>query len=172
MMPVDMPGDRDVLFAPWRYDYLMSDKSGSACIFCEAAAAADDRDSLVIYRGKRVFVILNRYPYTNGHVMVAPFDHVGSLSGSDEETLRELITTVARAEKILTEAYRTDGLNIGLNLGAAAGAGIADHYHVHVVPRWKGDTNFMSVAAGVRVVPEELSSTRARLAPIFAEAGS
>ncbi len=172
MMPVDMPGDRDVLFAPWRYDYLVSDKSVSACIFCEAAAAADDRDSLVVYRGKRVFVILNRYPYTNGHVMVAPFDHIGSLSGSDEETLRELITTVARAEKILTEAYRTDGLNIGLNLGAAAGAGIANHYHVHVVPRWKGGTNFMSVAAGVRVVPEELSSTRTRLAPLFAEAVS
>jgi ATP adenylyltransferase len=172
MMPVDMPGDRDVLFAPWRYDYLVSDKSASACIFCEAAAVADDRNSLVVYRGKRVFVILNRYPYTNGHVMVAPFDHVGSLSGSDEETLRELITTVARAEKILSETYRTDGLNIGLNLGAAAGAGIANHYHVHVVPRWKGDTNFMSVAAGVRVVPEELSSTRVRLAPLFAETGS
>jgi ATP adenylyltransferase len=167
-----MPGSRQVLFAPWRYDYLVSDKSAPECIFCEAASAAESEDSLIVYRGKKVFVILNRYPYTNGHVMVAPYGHEGSLSASDEETLRELIGTIARAEKILTETYRTDGLNIGMNLGAAAGAGIADHYHVHVVPRWKGDTNFMSVAAEVRVVPEELSSTRARLAPLFAESKS
>ncbi len=164
-----MPGHPDVLFAPWRYDYLVSDKSAPECIFCQAATAAETKDSLVVYRGKRVFVILNRYPYTNGHVMVAPYGHEGSLSASDEETLRELIRTIARAEKILTQTYRTDGLNIGVNLGSAAGAGVSDHYHVHVVPRWKGDTNFMSVAAGVRVVPEDLSSTRERLAPLFAE---
>src|ERR1700674_2768865 len=152
----------DVLFAAWRYEYLVSDKSDNRCFFCEAATSEDDDETLVVHRGRKVFVILNRYPYTNGHVMVAPFAHEGSLSASDEETLRELIRTVARAEKILTQAYRTDGLNIGMNLGSAAGAGVANHYHVHVVPRWKGDTNFMSVAAGVRVVPEELSSTRAR----------
>src|SRR5215471_16079623 len=161
----------DVLFAPWRYEYLVADKSGG-CIFCEAAKAPERDESLVIFRGKKVFVILNRYPYTNGHVMVAPYAHEGSLSASGQETLLELISTIARTEKILTEAYHTDGLNIGVNLGAAAGAGIANHYHVHVVPRWKGDTNFMTVAAGVRVVPEELSSTRARLAPLFAESGS
>ncbi len=159
----------DVLLTPWRYDYLVSDKTGD-CIFCEAAASDDDERSLVVFRGKRVFVILNRYPYTNGHVMVAPYGHEAWLSDSSAETLAELIGTVARAEKVLVSAYRTDGLNVGINFGSAAGAGIADHYHVHVVPRWKGDTNFMTVAGDVRVVPEELSATRRRLRPLFAEA--
>ena len=149
----------------------MSDKSGN-CIFCEAAASGETEESLVVHRGKRVFVLLNRYPYTNGHLMVAPYKHEATLSASDQETLSELVQTVARAERILTETYHTDGLNIGINLGAAAGAGVEDHYHVHVVPRWRGDTNFMSVAGGVRVVPEELPVTRRRLAPLFAGAAS
>lgn len=159
----------DALFAPWRYDYLVSDKSGG-CIFCEAAAEISDEGSLVVFRGQRVFVILNRYPYTNGHVMVAPYNHEAWLSDSSEETLAELIRTVARAERVLVEAYHTDGLNVGINFGSAAGAGVTDHYHIHVVPRWKGDTNFMTVACGVRVVPEELSDTRRRLLPLFAGA--
>jgi ATP adenylyltransferase len=156
----------EVLFAPWRYEYLVAEKSKS-CIFCEALASTDEEKSLIVYRGRRVFALLNRYPYTNGHLMVAPYDHVSRLSQSDADTLTELIETVARGEKILSDAYRTDGLNVGLNLGSAAGAGVEDHYHVHLVPRWSGDTNFMTVAGGVRVVPEELSVTRARLAPLF-----
>jgi ATP adenylyltransferase len=159
----------EVLFAPWRYEYLVSEKSG-ACIFCEAAASANDDESLVVFRGDRVFVLLNRYPYTNGHLMVAPYAHDARLSDSDAGTLSELATIVARAENILETAYRTDGLNIGLNLGSAAGAGVSDHYHAHVVPRWSGDTNFMTVAGGVRVVPEELTGTRRRLAPLFRKA--
>jgi ATP adenylyltransferase len=159
----------DVLFTPWRYEYLVSDKTGD-CIFCAAAASPDSEGSLVVFRGKRVFVVLNRYPYTNGHVMVAPYAHEAWLSDSQGETLNELIATVARAEKILVAEYRTDGLNVGINFGAAAGAGVPGHYHVHVVPRWSGDTNFMTVAAGVRVVPEELLPTRERLAPLFARA--
>jgi ATP adenylyltransferase len=155
----------EVLFAPWRYEYLVSEKSGP-CIFC-AAAAAGEEGSLVVHRGDRVFVLLNRYPYTNGHLMVAPYRHEAWLSDSEEETLKELIQTVARAEKILVEAFRADGLNVGINFGSAAGAGIADHYHVHVVPRWAGDTNFMTVAGEVRVIPEELSETQRRLAPLF-----
>ncbi len=161
----------EVLFAPWRYEYLVSDKDKN-CIFCEAAASRDDEGSLVVQRGRRVFVMLNRYPYTNGHVMVAPYAHEAWFSDSSSETLSELIATVARAQKILVSHYRTDGLNVGVNFGAAAGAGVAGHYHVHVVPRWAGDTNFMTVAAGVRVVPEELGATRARLAPLFAAAAS
>ncbi len=161
-----MPVSPDVLFAPWRYEYLVSDKSGQ-CIFCEAAAAPDGDDSLIVYRGKRVFVLLNRYPYTNGHVMVAPYRHESGLSSSDDETLTELVRTVARAEAILTAEFRTDGLNIGINLGSAAGAGVLDHYHVHVVPRWRGDTNFMTVTGGLRIVPEELTVTRRRLTPLF-----
>ena len=161
----------EVLFAPWRYEYLVSDKR-DGCIFCEALASPDDDASLVVWRGRRVFVVLNRYPYTNGHVMVAPVSHEAWLSDSPAETLGELIAVIARAQKILVDAYKTDGLNVGVNLGSAAGAGVAGHYHVHVVPRWFGDTNFMSVAGGVRVVPEELQVTRGRLAPLFAKAGS
>jgi len=156
-----------VLFAPWRYEYLVSAKSGS-CIFCEAAASSDAESSLVVHRGKKVFVLLNRYPYTNGHVMVAPYAHEAWLSDSSEETLHELVGTVARAESILVRAYRTDGLNVGINFGSAAGAGVAGHYHVHIVPRWSGDTNFMTVAGDVRIVPEELSATFGKLAPLFA----
>ncbi len=160
----------DVLFAPWRYEYLVSDKN-VACIFCEAAASRDDERGLVVFRGKRVFVVLNRYPYTNGHVMVAPLAHEAWFSDSSRETLDELIATVARAQSILVAEYRTDGLNVGVNFGSAAGAGVANHYHVHVVPRWAGDTNFMTVAGGVRVVPEDLGVTRRRLSTLF-EAGA
>ena len=156
----------EVLFAPWRYEYLVAEKS-NGCIFCRAAASDDEEESLVVYRGRRVFVLLNRYPYTNGHLMVAPYEHLPRLSDSGVETLNELVSTVARGEKILIENYRTDGLNIGINLGSAAGAGVEDYYHVHLVPRWSGDTNFMTTAGGVRVVPEELSVTRRRLAPLF-----
>jgi ATP adenylyltransferase len=145
----------------------VAEKSGG-CIFCDAAASGDGEDSLVVFRGERVFVLLNRYPYTNGHLMVAPYGHEGWLSSSNAETLKELIETIARAEKILVSAYRTDGLNVGINFGSAAGAGVADHYHVHVVPRWNGDTNFMTVTAGTRVVPEEPAATLARLRPLFA----
>lgn len=116
-----------------------------------------------------MFVILNRYPYTNGHLMVAPYGHEAWLSSSRPDTLKELIETIARAERILVSAYRTDGLNVGINFGSAAGAGVAGHYHVHVVPRWNGDTNFMTVTAGTRVVPEEPLATLARLKPLFAE---
>ena len=156
----------EVLFAPWRYEYLVADKS-TGCIFCEAASSTDGDGSLVVYRGRKVFVLLNRYPYTNGHLMVAPYDHSARLSDSPEETLSELVQVVARGERILAESYRTDGLNIGVNLGSAAGAGVSDHYHVHLVPRWSGDTNFMTVAGNVRVVPEDLAVTRRRLAPLF-----
>ena len=162
----------DVLFAPWRYEYLVSDKSGNACFLCDAAASREDGSSLVVWRGRKVFVILNRYPYTNGHVMVAPYGHEARLSQSGDETLSELIQTVARAEEILRGAYHADGLNVGINFGSAAGAGLADHYHVHVVPRWNGDTNFMTVAGDVRVVPEEPAQTLARLVPLFAGAAS
>ena len=161
----------DVLFAPWRYEYLVADKS-VGCLFCEAAKTPEKEESLVVFRGERVFVILNRYPYTNGHVMVAPYAHEAWLSESDSPTLSELIATIARTEKILVSAYRTDGLNVGINFGPAAGAGVAGHYHVHVVPRWSGDTNFMTVAAGTRIIPEEHSATLRRLRPLFAQAAS
>ena len=138
----------DVLFAPWRYEYLVSDKSAAACFLCEAASATspeEDLARLVVYRGRGVFVLLNRYPYTNGHVMVAPYAHAATLAQSDPAVREELI-----------------------NFGSAAGAGLADHYHVHVVPRWKGDTIFMTVTGDVRVVPETPERTLERLRPLFA----
>lgn len=161
----------EVLFAPWRREYLVTEKP-KACIFCEAATSPEKPDSLVVYRGKNVFVMLNRYPYTNGHVLVAPYSHEEWMSRSSDETLHELIETIARAERILVETYHIDGLNVGVNFGSAAGAGVADHYHVHVVPRWKGDTNFMTVSGDVRIVPEDLLETRRRLKPLFAGAGA
>lgn len=159
-----------VLFAPWRYEYLVAEKPGS-CIFCDAAASGDAEASLVVHRGKKVFALLNRYPYTNGHVMVAPYAHEAWLSASSEEARAELVEAVALAEKVLVREYRTDGLNVGINFGSAAGAGVTGHYHVHIVPRWSGDTNFMTVAGDVRVVPEELTATARRLKPLFAKEG-
>jgi ATP adenylyltransferase len=138
------------------------------CIFCLAASRGDDRESLVLCRGARVFALLNRYPYSNGHVMVAPFAHEAWLSDSDAQTRAELIELVSRAQTVLRREYHADGLNVGVNFGSAAGAGVADHYHVHVVPRWGGDTNFMTVTGGVRVIPEELAASWERLSPLFA----
>ena len=138
----------------------------TGCIFCEALGREAD-DSLLLYRGRTCFVILNLYPYNNGHLMVVPNRHVAALAGAEPGELSELMALTRHAEIALTEAYRPQGLNVGMNLGRPAGAGVADHLHVHVVPRWNGDTNFMSVVGNVRVLPEELAATAARLRPIF-----
>jgi ATP adenylyltransferase len=137
------------------------------CVFCDALVHADAPDSLVVFRAARCYVLLNRYPYNNGHLMVVPNRHVASLAEASPDELAELIELVRRSEVALTEVYRPQGLNIGVNLGRPAGAGIVDHLHVHVVPRWAGDTNFMSVVGNVRVLPEELPQTAARLRPVF-----
>ena len=165
------PPPMDYLWTPWRYAYVSGAAPATGCIFCNAPEETDEK-SRIVHRGTHCYAMLNTFPYTNGHVMIAPYAHDKNLSSSDSETLSELIATVARAEQILSAAYSTDGLNIGVNLGSAAGAGIPEHYHVHIVPRWKGDTNFMSVAAGVRVVPEELHVTRRKLAELFARAAA
>jgi ATP adenylyltransferase len=154
------------LFAPWRLDYLVSEKT-AGCVFCEALRSGDDRASLVVHRARRTFVILNRYPYTNGHVMVAPNAHLARLYGTEGETLNEVIRLTALSEGILGRVYHAEGFNIGINLGRAAGAGIADHFHLHVVPRWNGDTNYMSVVGETRVVPEDLGITYDRLKPLY-----
>ena len=159
----------ETLFAPWRLSYLVSEKP-AGCIFCDALRAGDDEEMLVVHRGERVFSMLNRYPYANGHVMVAPVAHQARLSESDGETLSELIAEVARAQEALRDLYRPAGFNVGANFGRAGGAGVEDHYHFHVVPRWDGDTNFMTVTAGTRVVPEELPATRRAVADAFATA--
>ena len=154
----------DYLWTPWRYQYI-SQVAGKQpeCIFCDAAARTDDEETLVVYRGKGCFVILNRYPYTSGHSMVVPYAHVAELSLCDAAILAEMMLLAQRLESAMKSLYQPDGLNYGMNLGRAAGAGIAGHLHLHALPRWIGDTNFMTVTGETRVHPEELATTFARL---------
>jgi ATP adenylyltransferase len=157
----------DRLWSPWRLAYVTAAQTPStACIFCDAAAHADAE--LVVSRGKYCFVILNLYPYNNGHLMVAPNRHIKTLTSLTPEEQAELMAMARWSEMALTEAYHPQGINVGLNLGKAAGAGIEDHLHMHLVPRWAGDTNFMTAVADTRVLPEALGQTAARLRPIFA----
>lgn len=159
----------EILFTPWRYPYLTSPKSEQppGCIFCVAADSGVARETLTLYRGPEALVMLNRYPYTNGHLMVAPIAHEARLFQSSDRSLRALIALTAEAQRILSDVYRPDGFNVGMNFGSVAGAGVADHYHMHVVPRWGGDTNFMSVTSQTRLVPEELDVTFDKLTPHF-----
>jgi ATP adenylyltransferase len=137
----------------------------SDCIFCNISEP--DRDDLILYRGRVAFVILNLYPYNNGHLMVVPNRHAPNLATMSAEEQAELMRLTRHAEMALTEAYAPQGINVGINLGKSAGAGVPDHLHVHLVPRWSGDTNFMSVIGDVRVLPEDLGSTARKLRPIF-----
>ncbi len=158
------------LWSPWRYTYVTgtSTPDPNGCVFCAAlTGAAAGNASLIVARGRDAFVILNLYPYNNGHLMVVPNRHIGSLSAATDEELTEMIRLTRDAEQVLGEAYSPDGLNVGINLGRSAGAGILDHVHVHLVPRWNGDTNFMSVVGETRVLPEDLHESAARLRPIF-----
>jgi ATP adenylyltransferase len=138
----------------------------TGCVFCDAASGRDD--ALVVYRGTTSFVILNKFPYNNGHLMVVPNRHIATLNEADGDELAEMMVLASRAERAIREAYEPHGLNMGINLGKPAGAGITDHLHMHVVPRWNGDTNFMTVVGETRVLPEELTVTAARLRPVFA----
>ena len=154
------------LWAPWRMEYIQNAKPAD-CIFCLGDEAAGDRHNLVLYRSALSFVMLNRYPYTNGHLMVAPFSHVADLEGLTTEERNDLFNVVRLSCNVLKNAVTPEGLNLGINLGKAAGAGVEDHLHVHIVPRWNGDTNFMSVIADLRVVPEGLMATYDFLSPGF-----
>jgi ATP adenylyltransferase len=155
----------DHLWAPWRRAYVtgtLPPDSDSACVFCRAPGEGPET-SLVVHRGTHAYVILNRYPYNAGHVMVAPYRHIASLGGLSPDELREVAELTQRGEAVLTTVYRPHGLNVGINLGLSAGAGLRDHLHVHLVPRWNGDTNFISVLGETRVLSEELPATAARL---------
>ncbi|MGA8027513.1 MAG: HIT domain-containing protein [Bryobacteraceae bacterium] len=155
------------LWTPWRSTYMQAKKDKSRCIFCDAAKSDADEQSLVLYRGALNFVLLNRYPYTSGHLMIAPYEHVSRLSQVTEATTEEIMRLTRRVEGILEEVYHPDGLNFGMNLGEAAGAGIEQHIHMHVLPRWKGDANFMTTVGGTRVIPEALEETYAKLKDKF-----
>ena len=154
------------LWSSWRLPYVTGGAKSDACVFC-AAQSSPDAESLIVFRGSTSFVILNLYPYNNGHLMVVPNRHIASLAAATHEELCEMIELTQRAEVALGEAYAPHGMNVGINLGKPAGAGILDHLHIHVVPRWNGDTNFMTVIGQTRVLPEELPQTAERLRPIF-----
>jgi ATP adenylyltransferase len=154
------------LWAPWRMDYIRGPKF-NGCIFCALPNAQADRENLILYRGQRSFVMLNRYPYNNGHLMVAPYEHVDSPTQLPAQVLGEMMELVNVCLAVLKETMQPDGFNIGMNVGAAAGAGIKDHIHMHVVPRWVGDTNYMPVTADTRVIVEGLLECYDRLKPSF-----
>ncbi len=156
----------DYLWTPWRYQYVTTAGDAVECIFC-AARHGDDAERLVVHRGRNCFVILNRFPYTSGHVMVVPHEHRPTLASLPEATAAELMLLARRTEAILTAAYRPDGLNLGINVGKSAGAGVAGHLHVHVLPRWGGDAGFITTVGETRVLPEDLLTTWQKLRAAF-----
>lgn len=151
------------LWSPWRMTYIEKHKNEEGCVFCSALGQLDSPENLIIDRGQRAFIILNRYPYTSGHLMVVPYQHLPSLEGLDPGTLTEMMELAVSSTRVLEKVYNAQGFNIGINLGEAAGAGITDHVHLHVVPRWFGDTNFMSSLGQTRVLPETLEDTYWRI---------
>ncbi|HWP34399.1 MAG TPA: HIT domain-containing protein [Thermodesulfobacteriota bacterium] len=156
------------LWAPWRMEYVGGAHDAGGCLFCDALADADAAKRLVLWRGPLAFVMLNRYPYAHGHLMIAPVTHVADPAGLTPAEGQELMRLVGECTRRLTEAMAPHGFNVGMNLGRVAGAGVEGHLHLHVVPRWNGDTNFMPVLADVRVMPQHLADTYAALAPRFA----
>jgi ATP adenylyltransferase len=151
------------LWAPWRIQYIKGPPP-EGCVFCVLPGEGRDRDHRIVYQGRRVFVILNTFPYNSGHLMVVPYRHVADLGALQDDEALELVHLTTAAMEAITGTYGAEGFNVGLNLGRAAGAGIVDHVHLHVVPRWVGDTNFMPVLGEVKVLPEDLAVTHDRLA--------
>lgn len=162
----------DFIFTPWRYAYVSgpdtSKDKANDCVFCAAARQKNDKSALIVHRGMFCFVILNAFPYTSGHVMVVPYEHLDQLQQLPAPAAQEMMELTQKLEGILRELYRPDGLNLGMNLGKAAGAGIAGHIHMHVLPRWVADANFMSVIGETRVLPEDLATTYTRIRQAFA----
>jgi ATP adenylyltransferase len=157
------------IWSPWRYKYIASADSSSerGCVFCRAVEKDSDREYLIVYRGQLNFVILNLYPYTSGHLMIVPYEHTASLAQVSSDTTTEMMELAKIAQRALETEYRPEGFNIGMNLGKSAGAGVAEHLHLHVVPRWTGDANFVSIVGETRVLPEELATTYDRLKKHF-----
>jgi ATP adenylyltransferase len=149
----------DYLWTPWRYAYVSTAEKAIGCVFCEAAAGKDDKSARIVFRGVHCFIILNTYPYTPGHVMIVPYAHLDELRKVPAEAASEMMHLVQRMESVLRELYHPDGLNFGMNIGKAAGAGIAGHIHMHALPRWVADSNFMTVVGETRVLPETLDVT-------------
>ena len=165
----------DRLYAPWRMAYVEQPQEPAldttGCVFCDKAASTDDVANLIIHRGRGCFVLLNLFPYNNGHLMVVPYLHTATLADLDTDTALELLTLTQSAQVALAKAMHPEGYNLGMNLGTAAGAGIADHLHLHIVPRWNGDTNFMPVLADIKVLPDALENTCRKLRAAWASLG-
>jgi ATP adenylyltransferase len=157
----------DRIWSPWRHAYVTRSEDAQGCVFCLARTTSDGQQ-LIVHEGALAYVILNKFPYNAGHLMVVPHRHVAQLSALEDPELGEMAKLTRLSERVLTEAYSPQGINVGMNLGRPAGAGIVDHLHIHLVPRWNGDTNFMTVVGEVRVLPEELPRTAERLRPLFA----
>lgn len=159
------------LWAPWRMEYLTSDKKEErvGCVFCGLASSREDKKNLVVHRMERVFVVLNKYPYNNGHLMVIPYAHATDLTQLEDDSLGEMWRALRRAVKALQRAYRPEGFNIGMNLGLAGGAGIPGHLHLHVIPRWNGDTNFMPLIAETKALPQHLMTSYDQIHSQFEE---
>ena len=153
--------------SPWRFEYVTAANQTSGCIFCHAVEFAKQPESLVLHQAKHNFVLLNRYPYNNGHIMIAPYRHVANPAEVDSDVLHEMMLLFQKGIQALRTAYKADGFNMGMNLGKCAGAGVEEHYHLHVVPRWTGDTNFMATLAETRVIPEDFAITLGKLKPLF-----
>jgi ATP adenylyltransferase len=157
----------DYLWTPWRYSYITTADKAKGCIFCELLHSGDDQKALIVYRGEFNFIVLNAFPYTSGHVMVVPYEHVDRLNKLPEAAASEMMALSRRMESALTDVYRPDGVNLGMNIGKAAGAGVAGHIHMHVLPRWVADASFISVVGETRVLPELLQETYRRLRERF-----
>ena len=154
----------DHLWAPWRSTYVQGTSKPERCVFCAVVSASADRENFIVHRGELCFVMLNRYPYIAGHLMIAPYAHVARLEAAGEAATAEMMRLTRRAERALEDAYRPDGLNLGMNLGQAAGAGIEQHIHMHMLPRWNGDTNFMTTTCETRVLSALLEDAYQKLA--------
>jgi len=163
----------DHLWSPWRLQYVTGGQAPAGCVFCTADTGTDPAQAaLVVHRGATCFIILNLFPYNNGHLMVVPGRHIATLAEATADELHELMQLTQRAEIVLRTAYQPHGINVGINIGRAAGAGLAEHLHIHLVPRWNGDTNFMTTVGDSRVLPEALDATAIRLRPLFIEAAA
>lgn len=157
----------DYLWTPWRYTYITSADKAPECVFCALQRRGDDAEALIVHRGQSNFIVLNAFPYTSGHAMVVPYEHIDRLHKLSPDASQEMMDLTKRLEAALLELYRPDGVNLGMNVGKAAGAGVAGHIHMHVLPRWVADANFMTVVGETRVLPELLSETYARLKQKF-----
>jgi ATP adenylyltransferase len=153
----------DYLWTPWRYRYIVKARTTPGCVFCDLPAANKDEETLIVFRGVKNYIVLNRYPYTPGHIMIVSYAHTADFARLDTDTASEIMALAQRVQAALESVYHPEGFNLGMNLGRSAGAGIADHLHMHLLPRWQGDTNFMTTVGETRLEPEDLSTTYQKL---------